>query len=145
MDSALGPRQVASNSGMAPWGVLKPTQKPVALTAVSAQVLNRPVSESRDRCEGSRFLLPCFFLGQLDGFKLEADGGGGDREGGFCYLARAAWFSGILCFEIRWCQAQRLILKYVGQVTARQARLGHCGPLSQDLAHPDADRPQPCQ
>lgn len=59
-DSALGPRQVASNSGTAPWGVFKPTQEPVVLTAVSAQVLNRPVSKSRDRSEGSRFFLPCF-------------------------------------------------------------------------------------
>lgn len=56
-------------------------------------------------------------------------------------LGKSSLVSGILCFEISWCQAQRLILKYVGQVTARQAWLGHCGPLSQDLAHPDADRP----
>ena len=47
-------------------GVFKPTQEPVALTAVSAQVLNRPVSESRDHCEGSRFLLPCFSTHSLD-------------------------------------------------------------------------------
>lgn len=61
-------------------------------------------------------------------------------------LGRAAWFSGILCFEISWCQAQpRLILSTWARSLARQAWLGHCGALSQDLAHPDTDRPHSCQ
>lgn len=58
-DSALGPRQLASNSGTAPGGLFI-TRRALSFNgSLSAQVLSR-LSSLRDAPEGSRFLLPCF-------------------------------------------------------------------------------------